>query len=107
MNIKKFDIYWVNLDPAIGKEINKTRPAIVVSPNKMNDVLGTVIVVPITKTIINWPFRTTIRSTKTISSAACDHVRSVSKKRLVKKIGNLKLSEQHTVTQILQTMFGI
>ena len=45
---KRFDVYWVNLDPTIGKEIKKTRPCIVVSPDELNEFLDTVVVVPIT-----------------------------------------------------------
>lgn len=105
MTAKQFDVYWVNLDPAVGSEIRKTRPAIIVSPDVMNHAVNTVVVVPITKTIIHWPFRATIKVAKQKSSAACDHIRSVSRKRLQNKIGTLSRAEQQEVLQILQTMF--
>lgn len=106
MDIKQFDIYWVNLDPTIGTEIRKTRPGIVVSPDVMNKTISTIIIVPVTKTIIDWPFRTTIKATGQRSSAACDHIRSVSKKRLVSKIGSLYSEERQAVLRILQEMFA-
>ncbi len=106
MIIKQYDIYWVNLDPTIGSEMKKKRPCIVVSPDIMNKIVKTVLVVPITKTIINWPFRTTIRSTGKISSAACDQLRAVSKKRILNKAGSLDVQEQRRLMYILQEMFA-
>jgi mRNA interferase MazF len=35
MAIKQYDIYWVNLDPTVGSEIQKIRPGIVITPNEM------------------------------------------------------------------------
>jgi len=46
--VSRGDVYWVNLDPTIGSEIQKTRPALVVSPDDMNTVLPRVIIAPIT-----------------------------------------------------------
>ena len=46
--VKRGEVYWVNLDPTIGSEIRKTRPALVVSPDDMNNVLPRLIVAPIT-----------------------------------------------------------
>ena len=42
------EVWWVNLDPTIGTEISKTRPALVVSPDDMNEKLPRVIVAPLT-----------------------------------------------------------
>ncbi len=105
-DIKQFDIYWVAFDPTLGSEIQKTRPAIVVSPMPMNKVVKTLIVVPLTKTVIDWPFRTKILSSGKLSSAACDQIRSVATKRLQGKIGSLNLGEQQAVLQILQQIFA-
>ncbi len=46
--VKRGDVYWVNFDPTVGTEIQKTRPALVVSPNDMNAALPRVIIAPIT-----------------------------------------------------------
>jgi mRNA interferase MazF len=46
---KRGDVYWANLDPTIGAEINKTRPCVIVSPNAANRSGSLVIVAPITK----------------------------------------------------------
>ena len=104
--IKRFDIYWVDLDPTKGSEIRKTRPCIVVSPDEMNDLLRTVIVVPLTSTTVAWPFRTNISSTATQSSAACDQLRVVSKERLRDRAGSLSSAEQGAVLDIVQAIFA-
>ena len=46
--ILRGEVYWVHLDPTVGTEIKKTRPALVISPNDMNAALPRVIVAPIT-----------------------------------------------------------
>ncbi len=104
--IKQFDVFWVNLDPTQGSEIQKTRPCIIVSPDEMNEVLKTITVVPITSTLIDWPFRTTILSTAKISSAACDQIRTITKERLVTKAGSLTRQERQAVSRILVAMFS-
>jgi mRNA interferase MazF len=104
--IKRFDVYWVNLDPTKGSEIQKTRPCIIVSPDEMNEVLRTVTVVPLTSTIIDWPFRTVVTSGIKKSSAACDQLRTISKERLRSKVGSLTRGEQSTILEILQDIFS-
>lgn len=104
--IKRFELYWVNLDPTIGKEIKKTRPCVIVSPDELNMGLDTVIVVPLTSTIKEWPFRKSTKITGTESSMAFDQIRTISKQRLSAKIGILPKAEQDSALVILQTMFA-
>jgi mRNA interferase MazF len=103
--VKQFDVYWATFDPAIGSEIRKTRPCIVVSPDIMNNLLNTVLVVPLTKTFIDWPFRLTITVNGKQSSAACDHLRSISKERVGDRITVLGAAEQEQILNTLQTIF--
>ena len=46
--VKRGEVYWVNLDPTFGTEIKKTRPALIVSPNDLNDALPRIIIAPLT-----------------------------------------------------------
>ena len=86
----------VNLDPTIGAEIKKTRPAIIVS----GDTIGTLplkVIVPVTdwKTVFSrvvWMVQLTPDTTNNLtkpSSADCFQVRSVSQNRMVRKIGEI------------------
>ena len=47
-SVSRGDVYWVNLDPSVGSEIQKTRLALVVSPDDLNAALPRVIIAPIT-----------------------------------------------------------
>ncbi len=49
VSVKRFDVWLVDLNPAKGREINKTRPCIVISPNEMS-ALSTVLMAPMTVT---------------------------------------------------------
>ncbi len=60
MNVEQYSVWLVNLDPTVGSEIRKTRPALVISPDEMNEVLKTVIVAPMTTKIRGWPTRVKI-----------------------------------------------
>ena len=103
---KRYEIYWVGLSPTRGKEMQKTRPCVVVSPNEMNNILGTVIVAPITSTIIDWPFRLSVSIKGKKSSLALDQIRTITKERLGKKLGSLNAFEQRQTALLLQEMFA-
>ena len=80
------EVWWVNLDPSVGREITKKRPCLVVSPDDMNVHLGTVIAAPITSKIHDWPSRVTVRLQRQQSSIALDQMRAVDVSRLIKKM---------------------
>ena len=98
------EVWWVNLDPTLGGEINKRRPCLIVSPNEANEHLLTVIAAPITSTIRPWPTRLTIKLQKQSSSIALDQIRAVDKKRLIKKMTAIDLEP---ALAILREMFEI
>jgi len=95
--MKQGEIWLINLDPTIGAEITKTRPAIIVSDDSMGK-LPLKIIVPITDwkdsyEIAPWMVKLEpgIKNGLTkLSSADCFQVRSVSEKRFVKKVGTCK-----------------
>src|SRR3989344_8360790 len=84
---KRGEVWWINFDPAVGTEIRKTRPAIVVSNDISNEFLERIQVVPLTSNVEKiYPSETiiTIRGKK--SKAAADQIATVSKLRVNKKI---------------------
>jgi len=83
---RRGEIYWVALDPTVGREIRKTRPALVVSPDEMNQALGTVVLAPITSTVRDFPTRYTIRLQRKTASVALDQIRTVPVERLLRKM---------------------
>ena len=105
MKVRQAQVWWVNLDPTIGSEIRKTRPAVIVSPDELNAHLRTVVVVPLTSGRA-YPFRISTRVQNTDSVAAVDQIRTLDKRRLVKKVGILKPAEMKPILDALVEMFS-
>jgi len=103
--VRRFDVWLVNLDPTIGSEIKKTRPAVIVSPDELNSHLKTVVVVPLT-TGRAYPFRIATRVRGTKGVAAVDQIRAVDKQRLVKKVGALGKATSARLLASLVEMFA-
>ena len=61
MEINRFEVYLVSLDPTLGVEIKKTRPCLIISPNEMNHYVRTVIVAPLTTRGRDYPTRVACR----------------------------------------------
>ena len=103
--MRRFEVWLVNLDPTIGSEIKKTRHAVIVSPDELNEYLRTVVVVPLT-TGKAYPFRVTTKIKGKRGVAAVDQIRTVDKQRLVKKIMSLPQKTRLKLLNTLAEMFG-
>ena len=106
MVIRRFEIYWVNLDPTIGREIQKTRPAVVISPNEVNDALGTILVAPVTSSNRNYPTRIAFQLENETSYVALDQIRAVDKSRLAQKIAVLTDDTARLLCDRLRELFA-
>ena len=106
MEVKRFQVYWANLDPTIGHEIKKTRPVVVVSPDELNRHLATVIVAPLTSTIRPYPFRPGVTVNSVQGQIALDQMRAIDKARLAKFVRILDETEQKEVLRLLAEMFA-
>ena len=104
--MKRFEVWLVNLDPTVGSEIKKTRPAVIVSPDELNDHLRTVVVAPLT-TGRAYPFRVSTKVQGKAGVAAIDQVRTVDKQRLFKKIGTIKGQTAQKLMNALVDMFTL
>lgn len=98
----RFDIYYINLNPTLGSEINKVRPCVIISPDEMNRNLNTVIVAPLTSTIKKYPVRVNCWVEGKAGQIALDHIRAVDKSRLGAKIAVLE--DENTQSKVLQTL---
>lgn len=103
---KRFDIYLVSLDPTIGKEIKKTRPCVIISPNEMNHYLKTLIIAPMTSKGIDIPTRVETKLKGKKGYVVLDQIRSIDKKRLIKFIGKLETVESSKILGILTEIFS-
>jgi mRNA interferase MazF len=104
--MRRFDVYLVNLDPARGKEIKKTRPALIVSPDEINRHIGTVIVAPMTTKGRSYPSRVSITFRKKKGEIVLDQLRAVDKRRLVKRLGKISKRNADKVLNVLGEMFA-
>jgi len=106
VDIKRYEIYLVKLNPTVGSEIQKTRPCIVISPNEMN-ILKTVIVAPMTSKGFEFIFRPKIKFEKKDGLVLLDQIRAVDKTRLIKKLGSVNKATSKEISKILITMFEV
>ena len=95
--VKRGEVYWVNLDPTIGTEIKKTRPALVVSPDDLNAVLPRVIIAPLTSKGQPLGCRPEVKFKGKSARILLDQIRSIDKRRLTGKMGEIDMTVWHPV----------
>lgn len=100
--VKQYEIYWVNLNPTVGSEINKTRPAVVISPDISNRHLNTVLVAPLTSSISKFPMRVNVDVGGKKGQAALDQIRCVDKSRILDQMGELSSIEVRNLKEVLK-----
>lgn len=87
------DIIWLEFDPQKGKEIQKTRPALTISPNSYNLKTGLGLFMPITSQVKGYPFEVIINLKEIQGAVLCDQIRSLDwKARKAKFITHLPSS---------------
>ena len=102
--VKKYEVYFCDIR---GQE----KPCVVVSPDEMNDVLKTVIVVPVTSKMRELPTRVLIQATPQSgldvdSYAVLDQVKTIDKLRVMRSRGRVSEVELEEVCETLQQMFA-
>ena len=95
--MKRGEVYWVNLDPTVGTEIRKTRPALVISPDDMNAALPRVIVAPLTSKGQPLGCRPEVKFAGKKARLLLDQIRCVDKARLAGKMGEIDPALWHGV----------
>ena len=106
MVANRFDVYLINLDPAIGSEIQKARPCLIISPDEMNRHIRTVIVAPMTTASKDYPTRVSCKFKKKKGQIVLDQIRTIDKTRLMKKLGSINPETQLEVISVLQRLFA-
>lgn len=105
---KRGEIYWVNLDPTIGSEITKTRPALIISNNAHNEISRRVIVAPITsKASKVFPFEVGLTIKDKNCKILLDQVRAIDKLRLANRIDIVSIEVLEKVEIALKTVFSL
>jgi mRNA interferase MazF len=105
MELTQYEIVLVNLDPTIGSEMKKTRPAVIISPNEMNKYLNTVVIAPMTSSSKSYPTRIEVNHNKTKGWIVLDQIRTIDRQRITKKRGSLTSKEIERVKSVLKETF--
>jgi mRNA interferase MazF len=107
LRIRRYDIYFADLNPTIGSELKKIRPVVIVSRDDMNKYLETIVVCPLTSRLHpEWRTRLQIKCANKNSEIAIDQIRTMRKKRLKKKIDKLSATESSQLRKLITDMYG-
>ncbi|MBU0481130.1 MAG: type II toxin-antitoxin system PemK/MazF family toxin [Proteobacteria bacterium] len=104
---ERYAIYFADLNPTIGSEINKIRPVVIVSDDDMNNYLETVVICPLTSKLHpQWRTRLQVDCAGKPAEIAVDQIRTISKSRLRQKIDLLSTSQASQLRRIITEMYG-
>jgi len=112
--MRRGEVWLINLDPTVGSEIRKTRPAIIVNDDEMG-VLPLRVIVPVTDwkeryKVAAWMVRlesTQANGLSKTSAADAFQVRSVSQQRFVKRLGKLEIAQMNEIEKALAAVLSI
>ncbi|MFD2203220.1 type II toxin-antitoxin system PemK/MazF family toxin [Shivajiella indica] len=105
MELEQYTIVLVNLDPTVGREIKKTRPCVIISPNEMNKYLNTIVLAPMTSNLKKYPTRVLVNHNGQKGMIVIDQIRTVDKSRIVKVFEKLKPSEIQQCKAVIKETF--
>jgi mRNA interferase MazF len=105
---RRGEIYWVALDPALGTEIRKMRPAVVVSNDSCNRYGSRVVVLPVTSNVDSlYPGEARIEIRGSPARVLGDQIRSIDRSRLRSRIGTLSRDELLDVEEAVRVTLAI
>ncbi|MGH9494539.1 MAG: type II toxin-antitoxin system PemK/MazF family toxin [Candidatus Sulfotelmatobacter sp.] len=108
MHPRRGEVWWVSFDPSVGGEIQKTRPAIVISNDAANIALNRVIVVPISSQVTKlYPSEALVTVRGQQSKALADQVTTASKVRFKTKLSALSASDMAAVENVVAFQLGL
>ena len=104
--IHRGDVYLVDLNPTRGREIQKARPCVVMSPDELSAHLQTYIVAPLTTGKHAYPFRVACRFQGRRGYVVLDQIRTVDGERLVRRLGRIAPQTLKRSLGVLQELFA-
>jgi mRNA interferase MazF len=108
MHPRRGEVWWVSFDPSVGGEIQKTRPAVIVSNDAANAALNRVIVIPISSRVAKvYPGEALITLNGEQRKAMADQIMTASKQRLKNKLGSLSRADLSAVESAVLLQLAI
>ena len=108
MVIHRADVWWVNFDPSVGGEIQKQRPAVVVSNDSSNKYLNRVQVIPLTSNTDRvYPSEALVLIDDKKSKAMADQLTTISKTRLINSMGHLSVSDMQKIELAIKIQLSL
>ena len=104
--VTRGEVWLVRLDPTEGREIQKTRPCLIISPPEIHDFLDTVIVAPMTTASHAAPYRIETMFNKKANRILLEQLRTIDKLRLLRRIGQVDAETTNAVLEMLREMFS-
>ncbi len=102
------EVWWVEFDPAVGSEIRKTRPGVIVSNNSANRNLARVIVVPLTSNTDRvYPGEARVSVAGQSSKAMADQIMTADKARLKSRIAALSKADMNAVELAVRVQLAL
>ena len=106
--MRRGEVWWINFEPSVGGEIQKQRPAVIVSNNSSNKHLNRVQVVPITSNVDNlYPSEAYVTLNGEARKAVADQLTTASKARFKNQIGSLSADDMKKIAQAIKTQLGL
>jgi len=102
--VARGEVWLARLDPTEGREIQKTRPCLVVSPSEIHDFLDVAIVAPMTTGSGPAPYRIELMFNDKQNRILSDQIRTIDKKRLLRRLGEI---DRKTMSAVLGTLRGM
>jgi mRNA interferase MazF len=104
--VARGEVWLARLDPTEGREIQKTRPCLIVSPPEIHDFLDTLIVAPMTTGSGPAPYRIDVMFGEKENRILLEQIRTIDRKRLLRKLGELGRRDIEAVLGTLRQMFS-
>ena len=105
MEVNQYEIVLVNLDPTVGREIKKTRPCVIVSPDEINHNLRTVTLAPMTTKSHPYPTRVRVKHRDQTGWVVLDQIRTIDQSRILRIVGKLNPTEIADCKRIIKETF--